>query len=90
MELSWNLAGTLCSKPSHSLPFQTDRLGHLFEETVPESKVAAQGDPHAGWPGNVGCDLFFIATVCVRRKAKERPTMDQVRMWGELLCVDEM
>ena len=54
------------------------RLAHLFEETAQQSEVAAQADPHAGWPGNVGCGLFDIATVCVRRKAKQRPTMDQV------------
>ena len=54
------------------------RLAHLFEETAQQSEVAAQADPHAGWPGNVGCGLFDIATVCVRRKARQRPTMDQV------------
>ena len=51
---------------------------HLFEENVQPSEVAAQADPHAGWPSNVGCGLFDIATVCVRRKARDRPTMDQV------------
>ena len=65
---------------------QTMRLADLFKETAQQSEIASQADPHAGWPGNVGCGLFDIATVCVRRRDRDRPTMDQVCSSQILLC----
>jgi len=56
----------------------TQRLVHLFENTN-EREVASLADVRAAWPQDVGFDLFLIATVCLRKKAKERPHMDQVR-----------
>lgn len=64
--------------PPPLLPLQTQRLVHLFENTN-DREVASLADVRAAWPQDVGFDLFVIATVCLRKKAKERPHMDQVR-----------
>lgn len=73
---------------SVSLLTQTERLIHLLEETdegTPEHdqrvrEVLTQADPRALWPRDTGFDLFEIATVCLRARAKARPPMEQVSL----------